>query len=94
MPELEQTYQAHHQRGFEVLAINVQETAAEVQPFLKELGLSFPAPLDQDGAVARRYLARGLPSSYLIDREGVIRFVRTGPVTRAQLEEQLARAGL
>jgi thiol-disulfide isomerase/thioredoxin len=94
MPEIEAAYQAHRGRGFEVVAINVQEGPAEVQPFMAELGLSFPALLDQDGTITRRYLARALPSTYLVDRNGVVSFSRLGPVTREMLEEQLAKSGL
>jgi peroxiredoxin len=94
MPEIEAAYQAHRGRGFEVVAINVQESAAEVQPFMAELGLSFPTLLDQDGAITRSYLARALPTTFLVDRSGVVRFTRLGPVTREMLEEQLAKTGL
>jgi peroxiredoxin len=94
MPEIQAAYQAHRERGFEVVAINVQESPAEVQPFMAELGLSFPALLDPDGAITRRYLARALPSTYLIDRSGVVRFNRLGAVTREMLEEQLTQIGL
>ncbi len=91
MPEIESTYQAHRERGFRVLAINVQEDRAEVQAFFDELGLSFPALLDRDASVARLYLARALPSSFLVDRQGVVRYVRVGPLTGPTLEEQLVK---
>jgi peroxiredoxin len=91
MPEIESTYLAHRERGLRVLAINVQEDRAEVQAFFDELGLSFPALLDRDASVARLYLARALPSSFLVDRHGQVRYVRVGPLTGPTLEEQLAK---
>jgi cytochrome c biogenesis protein CcmG/thiol:disulfide interchange protein DsbE len=94
MPEIESAYRAHRERGFQVLAINVQETEAEVRPFARELGLTFPAVLDRDAGVARAYLARALPSSFLVDRRGVLRYVRVGPLTSTMLEEQLGKLGL
>jgi peroxiredoxin len=94
MPEIENTYRAHRERGFQVLAINVQEAEAEVRPFVGELGLTFPALMDRDTAVARAYLARALPSSFLVDRRGVVQFVRVGPLTGTMLEEQLRKSGL
>jgi cytochrome c biogenesis protein CcmG, thiol:disulfide interchange protein DsbE len=94
MPEIEQVYQANRARGFQVLAVNLQEGAAEVQPFMSELGLSFPALLDRDGTVSRLYRARALPSSFLIDRSGTVQYIRIGTLTRSALEEQLQKAGL
>jgi peroxiredoxin len=91
MPEIESTYLAHRERGFRVLAINVQENEAEVRAFFDELGLSFPALLDREASVARLYLARALPSSFLVDRQGVVRYVRVGPLTGPTLEEQVAK---
>jgi peroxiredoxin len=91
MPEIERAYRAYQTRGFEVLAIDVQEGPEDVQAFMSELQLSFPALLDRDGAVSRLYLARGLPSSFLIDREGVVRYVKVGPLTTSILDEQLEK---
>ena len=94
MPEIEATYRAYRERGFQVLAVNVQESPADVQPFIAELGLSFPAVLDRDTAVSRLYRARALPSSFLVDRDGTVQYVRVGPLTTATLEEQLHKLGL
>ena len=91
MPEIESTYRANRERGLQVLAINVQESEADVQPFVRELGLTFPALLDRDASVARLYLARALPSSFLIDRQGVVRYVRVGPLTAATLDGELRK---
>jgi peroxiredoxin len=94
MPDLQRTYQAYRDRGFEVLAIDVQEAASDVQPFLAELSLTFPALLDQDAAVSRLYLARGLPSSFLVDRQGTVRYVRVGTLAPGVLEDELKKLGL
>jgi hypothetical protein len=42
------------------------------------MNLSFPIPLDQSGVVSASYNLRGLPSSYFIDRQGIIRSVVVG----------------
>jgi peroxiredoxin len=94
MPEIQSAYDANRARGFEVLAINLQERPEEIRPFLAELGLSFPVLLDRDGVVSRQYLARALPASYLIDREGIIRYGRIGTLSHDALAEQLRKLGL
>jgi len=45
--------------------------------------LTFPALLDRDGAVSDSYQARVLPSSFFIDKAGVVRAVYRGPMARS-----------
>lgn len=91
MPEFESAYREYRDRGFAVLAVDVEERAEEVEPFMRELGLTFPALLDLDGSVSRAYRARALPSSFLVDRDGVVRYVRVGALTKATLEAELKK---
>lgn len=91
MPELESVYRANRERGFTILAIDLQEDAAAVRPYLAELGLTFPAMLDRDGSASRAYRTQALPSSFLVDRQGTVRYVRIGPLTFDQLVEQVER---
>ena len=91
MPEIEQAYRTYASRGFAVLAVDVQETADQVRPFMAELNLSFPALLDLDGAVSRAYFARALPSSFVVDRQGIVRYVKVGPLTTDVLREQIEK---
>ena len=93
MPEIESTYQSYRERGFQVLAVNVQESETQIKPFLNELNLTFPALLDRDASIARLYRARALPSSFLIDRQGVVQYVRVGPLTRDGLSAELHKLG-
>jgi peroxiredoxin len=52
--------------------------------FAEEFGLTFPIVLDRDGAASARYELMGLPSTYFIDRQGIIRDVIIGgPMSEA-----------
>jgi peroxiredoxin len=77
-----------------VLAVNQREADARVQPFVDEFELPFPILMDRDGEVARTRRVggpmQGLPSSYFIDREGVVQKVVYGAVTEKTLNEGLA----
>jgi cytochrome c biogenesis protein CcmG, thiol:disulfide interchange protein DsbE len=86
MPAIHEYYQAHQNDGFVVLAINSQEDAATVQRFIKAQGFTFPVLLDTQASVLDQYKVRGLPTSFIIDRDGVIRYVHTGAITPQQLE--------
>ena len=62
----------------EVLSLNQGETADKAREFLASQGLALHVLLDSDGAVARAYSVRGIPTFVVIDREGVIRGVFVG----------------
>lgn len=86
MPAIEEVYRRYGGDRLLVLAVNVEEDAEHVVPFVQRLGLSFPILLDRDGAVSRRYRITGLPTTYLIRANGKVDGVRLGPYTRAMLQ--------
>ena len=92
MPAIQQVYLANRERGLEVLAVNstLQDSATDAQAFAQDLGLTFPLLLDVDGAVSRSYLLRALPSTFFIDRKGLIRtVVFGGPMSAATIETKV-----
>jgi cytochrome c biogenesis protein CcmG, thiol:disulfide interchange protein DsbE len=80
MPAIEAVYKKYKDSGLEVLAVNTtfQDSEGEAAAFAQEFGLSFLIPLDRTGAVSRQYQLRALPTSYFIDRQGIIRSVVVG----------------
>jgi cytochrome c biogenesis protein CcmG, thiol:disulfide interchange protein DsbE len=80
MPAIQQAYTAYRERGFTVLAINQREDATAITPFMEQHGLTFPVLLDSDGQASAAYQASALPSSFFVDRRGVIRAVYRGPI--------------
>jgi thiol-disulfide isomerase/thioredoxin len=72
MPAMERLYRVYRERGLVVVAVNFKESKDEVQRFIGELRLSFPAVLDPDGAAAHIFAVRGLPVTFLLDRHGRI----------------------
>lgn len=96
MPAIQATYEQYHGQGFTVLAVNLQEDPRVVAAFMRQYGLTFPALLDLDGAVSTAYQARVLPSSFFVDKKGVIRAVYRGPMPRSVIGgtvEQLLSEG-
>jgi peroxiredoxin len=72
MPGMERLHRAHQDKGLVVLAVNLQEGAKTIRPFVQSLKLSFPTVMDTEGAVSREYGVRALPVSFLIGRDGKI----------------------
>jgi peroxiredoxin len=62
--------QRYRSEGLEILAINLKQHPQEIADWLERLALNYSVLLDRDGAVAAAFGVNGLPSSYLIDRQG------------------------
>jgi cytochrome c biogenesis protein CcmG, thiol:disulfide interchange protein DsbE len=89
MPELDQLARDYRESGFRVLAVNVLEDGPSIREFGDELDLDLPLLADRRGEAYKAYNVQALPSSYLIDGNGVIRDVRLGVVTRRYLDARL-----
>ena len=92
MPAIEQVYRQYKDEGLEVLAGNstFQDDEQAAAAFVQELGLTFPILLDRDGAVSRRYRLQALPTTFFVDRRGVIRHVVPGgPMQPAFIESKI-----
>jgi cytochrome c biogenesis protein CcmG/thiol:disulfide interchange protein DsbE len=90
IPDIQAAYEAYQDDGFVVLGINVEESRQQLEPFVAELGITYPVLLDETGQVLKMYRAIGLPISVILDRDGVIQVRHVGLVTAAQLEHYLA----
>ena len=60
---------------------------AVVEPFVNEYGLSFPRWLDEDYQAQRVFNTMNLPSSYVIDRNGTVRLMWIGGISKRNLEK-------
>lgn len=93
MKDVEEVYQATRDRGFRVLAINVGQKRETAAAFTSKLGITYDVLLDPDSAIARSYGVVGLPTSFLIGRDGTLRAKILGESDKAVLarmvEEQL-----
>ncbi len=84
LPTFKQVYAEREQDGFVLVAVSVNEAPDTVKSVVAEEGLDFPVLLDSTGAVASTYLVRGIPASYFVDRNGIIRGSHVGAITDAE----------
>ena len=92
MQTIETVYKEYKDQGFTVLAVNMayQDDPTLIQPFVDERKLTFPVLLDETGKMARDYQLTSLPSSFFIDREGIINeVVIGGPMAEALLRTRI-----
>ena len=89
MPILEAYYQDHKDEGFVLIGIEAGEPADEVEEFVENYGISFPVWLDPESKAIIGFRNMALPSSYVINPDGMIVHAWTGAVTLNSLEEYL-----
>jgi thiol-disulfide isomerase/thioredoxin len=80
MPSMEALYRKFHPDGFSVLAINEWEDPELVFPYMGQLSVfpTFPILFDREGEVSVAYQVKGLPTTFLLDRQGRIVFRAVG----------------
>ncbi len=79
MPSMERLYKAYRDKGFVLVAVSADRGGKmPVQNFVDEYNLTFPVLLDPSLDAARKYGVRGIPMSYIVNGNGVIREIVPG----------------
>lgn len=91
-PFLQELHESHPE--LTVLLINQEESPEKVQAYADGLGLSLTILLDRDGRISRRYHVYAIPSSFFIDREGILRAITIGYEGPGTIEENLSLIGV
>ncbi len=83
IPALDTLHQRHAAQGLRIagVSIDVDEDRAKVREFAASLGATYTLWYDPDDKVSTTFLAIGVPASYLIGRDGTLRWRHVGPVT-------------
>jgi len=79
MPSMERLRIRMAGRPLAIVALDSAETADEVNGFLSKMKLGFPILLDPDGSNTKRWKVFALPTTFLLDASGRVRYVLTGP---------------
>jgi thiol-disulfide isomerase/thioredoxin len=72
MPHMEKLHQKFKNKEFEMVAINLQEPVSPVKQFFKDYKLSFTALLDSAGEVGAHFRITAIPTTFILNREGII----------------------
>jgi len=82
IPYLQSLYDRHAREGLEIVGVSVDANGSEetIREFQRDFRMTYPIWLDPDERVQSLYLALGVPASYLIDRDGVLRWKHLGTV--------------
>ncbi len=97
-PAYDALYREYREKGFDVLAVNVDEKRSAAEEFLKGRDFQMRVLFDPKGTAPTGFRLRGMPTSYLVDKRGAIRFSHEGftdtlvPQYRREIEQLLAEA--
>jgi len=80
-PLLNKLQQKYKDKGFEVVAINLDEDKANAETFLKEIPVDFTILRDSTGEWADKYVVESMPTSFIVDKQGVIQNIHHGFVS-------------
>jgi len=96
MPVLEKLHREYKDHGFTMLSVNgiAQDDMDTVMSTLGEFGVTFPVALDEGDSVYNEFQVRFMPTSFFIDKQGVIRHIQLGSTDeegfRTKIEELLS----
>ena len=78
LPQLDKLQKEFAGKNVVILAVNLDKTKDNAQKLAQQLGLSLPVLLDPAGSVAATYDLPKMPTSFLVDKKGIVRFVHEG----------------
>ena len=87
LPALQSAYQRFRDKGVILVGVDLKENAETIQNFTTQFSLTYPLLLDRDGAVSERYQVRGIPTTVIVDADGVVRARHVGPLTEDKFAE-------
>ena len=89
MPVIEKIVQEYGPRGVVFLGVAVDDTEKKMQDFVARYGVTFPVGLDKTSEIQKAFGLYGIPTTYFIDKQGVINYFHSGTVTEELLQHEL-----
>ena len=87
MPAMDTLYKQYRRKGLEILAVNVGQKKETVRTFAAELGVSYPLLIDPEEKASRLFGVTDVPRTYVIDRNGIVRYRIFGGATPETLKK-------
>lgn len=89
MPSLQKYYEAYKDDGFIIVAVSAGDSKVEVEQFAQSYNLTFHIWLDPNGVALNTFRNGSLPNSYVIDRDGTVRYAWTGEISYEMLDKYI-----
>ena len=89
MPVLEKIVHEYEPKGVVFLGVAIDDTEVKMKDFVARYGVTFPVGLDKTAAIQKSFGLYGIPTTYFIDKQGVINYSHSGSVTEELLQHEL-----
>ena len=85
MPELE-IFAHQNQEKVNFYAVNLQESNGKINDFMSKYKFTMPVLLDKDGAIGKKFQVTAIPTTIVVNKQGMVKFRKSGGMTRNELE--------
>ncbi len=82
IPELRAIHARYRDRGVELIGVSVDTDGTDdaIRSFMKDYEMTFPIWRDPEERISTQLLVVGVPATFLIDKQGILRWRKTGPI--------------
>ena len=91
MPAMQELYEQYRDQGLVILAVDMEEDVRLVRRWIDQGGYTFTFVLDSDGEQVKRYNVNASPTSYFVGRDGVIRDLKLGALSRDEMRAKVEK---
>jgi peroxiredoxin len=91
MPAMQELYEQYRERGLVILAVDMEEDLRPVRRWIDRGGYTFTFLLDSEGEQVKRYNINASPTSYFVGRDGVIRDLKLGALSRGEMQTKIEK---
>lgn len=91
LPALDAVYRQRGKDGLRIVSVNEDEDPAKAKAMIVETKVSYPVALDGGGNAAKAFGVETMPSAFVIDRKGIVRYVHLGypPNDASRLDKEV-----
>lgn len=91
-PDLEHLYKKYKEEGFLVLGVSIDKQGESVvKPFMEKYGVSYPVVIDKGTIMDKYGPTMGIPTTYIIGKEGTLQYFAVGALTQKELEPRVRK---
>ena len=91
-PDVEKVWEKYRDKGVMVIGPAYMDQPEESKAFVAKYGLTYPVGLDLQGQIYRLYHVKGIPETFVIDRDGIVVGHIVGATTKDVLEQEIEKA--
>ncbi len=92
-PDMVKVWNEQKDRGdFVILGVNYAESADAAKSYVQKMGMTYPIGMDPRGNLATEFRLAGLPSHFLVDKNGILRDIRIGLLSEESMRKELDKA--